>query len=150
MNSYWGGHGSSYKNLERPFHSIWLIIKKRKKLCVKTQYLLKCYVKRDFLKNFRNFTGNYLCWSLFLIKLGAWKSPTLLKRDSTHCFPLKFVRFLKTPILKSICERLLLLTSLLYNISYFRFKIKKAKTWKAGTLKISCYPEFNIKLIIIK
>ena len=29
----------------------------------------KCSLTRGILKNFTNFTGNYLCWSLFLIKL---------------------------------------------------------------------------------
>ena len=28
-----------------------------------------CSVKEDVLKNFANFTGKHLCWSLFLIKL---------------------------------------------------------------------------------
>ena len=29
----------------------------------------RCSVKKDVLKNFANFTGRHLCWSLFLIKL---------------------------------------------------------------------------------
>ena len=33
---------------------------------------------------------------------------TLLKRDSNTCFPVKSVKFLRTPILKNVCERLLL------------------------------------------
>ena len=70
---------------------------------------------------------------------------------------MKFVKFLKTLILESICEQLLLLvilffqlTSLLNNISYLGVKIKKAKAWKADTLKICRYSEFNIKLIILQ
>ena len=31
----------------------------------------ECSVKKDALKNFASFTGKYLCWSLFLIKLQA-------------------------------------------------------------------------------
>ena len=34
------------------------------------------------LKNFAIFTGKQLCWSLFLIKLQAFRLATLLKRDS--------------------------------------------------------------------
>ena len=34
------------------------------------------------LKNFAMFTGKNLCWSLFLIKLQAWKPAILFKRDS--------------------------------------------------------------------
>ena len=35
----------------------------------------------DVLKNFANFTGKHLCWSLFLIRLQG-RPATLLKRDS--------------------------------------------------------------------
>ena len=36
----------------------------------------------SFLKNFANFKGKHLCWSLFLIKLLAFRSATLLKRET--------------------------------------------------------------------
>ena len=36
----------------------------------------------DVLENFTNFTGKRLCWSLFLIKLQAWRAATLWKRGS--------------------------------------------------------------------
>ena len=59
-----------------------------------------CY-KKNFLKNFAIFTGNRLCWSLFLIKLQALK-------HQHKCFPVKFAKFLRELIFKNICERLLL------------------------------------------
>ena len=34
----------------------------------------RCSVKKCFLKNVANFTGKYLCWSLFLIKLQVFKN----------------------------------------------------------------------------
>ena len=34
------------------------------------------------LKNVVNFTGQHMCWSLFLIKLHAFRPATLVKRDS--------------------------------------------------------------------
>ena len=40
------------------------------------------FFKIDVLKNFANFAGKHLCWSLFLIKLQVWRHGTLLKRDS--------------------------------------------------------------------
>ena len=40
------------------------------------------FYKKAVLKNFTIFTGKYLCWSFFLIKLQALKHATLLKRDS--------------------------------------------------------------------
>ena len=44
----------------------------------------------------------------FLIKLQALSPVTLLKRLQHRCFPVNIVKFLRTPILKNICERLLL------------------------------------------
>ena len=41
-----------------------------------------CSVKKGFLKNFAKFTRKHLCWSLFLIKLQAFKPVYLLKKDS--------------------------------------------------------------------
>ena len=34
----------------------------------------RCSVNKSVLKNFANFTGNQLCWSLFLIKLKAFRT----------------------------------------------------------------------------
>ena len=42
----------------------------------------RCSVKVDLLKIFSNFTGKDLCWSLFLIKLQAFRPLTLLQLDS--------------------------------------------------------------------
>ena len=39
-------------------------------------------IQKMFLKIFANFTGKYLCWSLFLIKLQAFRPTTLPKRGS--------------------------------------------------------------------
>ena len=48
----------------------------------------RCSIKKAVLENFPNFTGKHLCWSLFLMKLQAFRPTTLLKRDSnTGVFP---------------------------------------------------------------
>ena len=39
-------------------------------------------VKTSVIKNFAIFTGKRLCWSLFLIKLQAFRSATLIRKDS--------------------------------------------------------------------
>ena len=44
-----------------------------------------CSEKKGALKNFANFAGEQLCWSLFSIQWQAWKPTTLLKRDSNTC-----------------------------------------------------------------
>ena len=50
-------------------------------------------VENGFLKNFANFTGKHLCWSVFLIKFVK----TLLKRDSIQVFPCEICEILRTP-----------------------------------------------------
>ena len=40
------------------------------------------FFKLVVFKNFANFTGKHLCWSLFLIKLQAFRPAAFLKRDS--------------------------------------------------------------------
>ena len=40
------------------------------------------FYKKAVLKNVSIFAGKYLCLNLFLIKLQAFRSATLLKRDS--------------------------------------------------------------------
>ena len=53
-------------------------------------------MKKDIRKNCANFTGKYLCWSLFLIKLQAQGPATFLKRDSnTGVFPVKFPKLFR-------------------------------------------------------
>ena len=84
------------------------------------------------LKNFVIFTGKHLCWSLFLIKLQACKF--IEKRLQHWCFPLHVKKFLRTPILKNIRERLLLIILLvLSNLFVFGclFTMIK-KNWSFG------------------
>ena len=44
------------------------------------------FYKYDVLKNFANFTGKHLCWSLFLNKNAGDRPATLLKGDSDTAF----------------------------------------------------------------
>ena len=74
--------------------------------------------KRGVLKNFVNFTGKHFCLSLFLIKLQACNF--VKKRLQHSSFPVQLDKFLKTSLLKSICERLFLFVVSLqaYNFHY--------------------------------
>ena len=40
------------------------------------------FYRKGVPKSFASFTEKHLCWSLFLIKLQAYRPATLLKRDS--------------------------------------------------------------------
>ena len=58
------------------------------------------YYKKVVLKKCTIFTGKHLCWSLFC--------NFIKKRLQHRCFPVNIAKFLRTFILKNICERLLL------------------------------------------
>ena len=53
------------------------------------------FLRIGVLKNFANFTGKHLRWSLFLIKLQSCSF--IKKRLQRKCFPVKFAKLLRTP-----------------------------------------------------
>ena len=52
------------------------------------------FCKKDVFRNFTKFTGKHLCQGAFFNKVAA---ATLLKKIWHRCFPVNFVKFLKTP-----------------------------------------------------
>ena len=71
-----------------------------------------------FLQNFAIFTGKYLRWILFFIKLQAFTSATLLKISSNISVSL-LQNFCERPILKNICVRQLV--NWLYEVNVCNF-----------------------------
>ena len=70
----------------------------------------RCSVKKGVLKNFTKFTGKHLCQSLFFNKVAGLRPATLLKKRLWHrCFPVNFVKFLRTPFYIEHLWRLLLM-----------------------------------------
>ena len=64
-------------------------------------------MKKAVPKNFSIFTENYLCRSVLFNKVAALRPTTLLEKRLRHRrFPVNIAKFLKTRILKNICERL--------------------------------------------
>ena len=60
---------------------------------------LELFYKKSVLKHFAKFTGRHFCQSSHL------GLPTLFKKRLwNRCFPANFAKFLRTPILKNICE----------------------------------------------
>ena len=54
--------------------------------------------EKGVLRNFTKFTGKHLCQNLVLNKVAGLKSATLFKKRFWHrCFPVNFVKFLRTP-----------------------------------------------------
>ena len=61
--------------------------------------LPKVFCKKDALRNFAKFTGKHLRHSLSFNKVAGLRPATLLKERLWHrCFPVKFAKFLRTPI----------------------------------------------------
>ena len=56
------------------------------------------FCKKGVLRNLTKFTGKHLCQSLFFNKVAGLRPATLLKKRLWHkCFPVNFVKFLRTP-----------------------------------------------------
>ena len=69
----------------------------------------RCSMIKAVLRNFAKFTGKHLCHSLFLNKVVGLRPATLLKRRLWHrCFPVNFVKFLRTSFLTEHLRWLLL------------------------------------------
>ena len=63
------------------------------------------FYKKAVLKDFAMFTGNQLCWSLFIIKLQAFRPTVLLKILQHRCFPVNVTKFLRRAFFQNICKR---------------------------------------------
>ena len=84
-------------------------------LCFRVPVVLKVqkqppevFCKSGVPRNFAIFTRKHLCWSLFLIKFSRSGLQLYLKKAPIQVFPVSISKFVRTPILKNICERLLL------------------------------------------
>ena len=63
--------------------------------------------KRAVFINLVIFIGKHLCWSVFFNEDGSLQSCDFIEKRLQHrCFPVNIVKFLRTPVLKNICERL--------------------------------------------
>ena len=70
----------------------------------------RCSLQKGGLRNFTKFTGKHLCQSIFFKKVADLRPATLLKKRLwRRCFPVNFLKFLKTPFLQNTSERLLLM-----------------------------------------
>ena len=59
------------------------------------------FYKKVVLRNFTKLTGKLLCQSVFFNKVAGLRPATLFKKILWHrCFPVNFVKFLKTPFFK--------------------------------------------------
>ena len=97
-----------------------------------------CSMKKDVLRNFPKFTGKYLFQSLFFNKVAGLRPATLLKKRLWHrCFPVNFMKFLRTPFLQNTSGWLFLILLLkeFYVILSFNKEVKRL--FKCQNKKVS-------------
>ena len=74
-----------------------------------SKQLSQLLYKKSVFKIFAKFARRHLCQSLFFNKVAGLKSSTLLKKMLWHrCFPVNFVKFLRTSFLWNTSRSLLL------------------------------------------
>ena len=82
----------------------------------------RCSVKKAALKNFATFAGKHPCWSLFSMKLQAWKPATLLKRDSNTFVFLWILQNLKNAYFEEQLQTAVFVANKLLSVmTIFRF-----------------------------
>ena len=59
------------------------------------------FYNKGVLRNFIKFTGKHLCQSLILIKLQAEAYNFIKKETLGNCFPVNFVKFIRTPLYRT-------------------------------------------------
>ena len=87
------------RNKLRPrFYEVWFIFQNINNVMQWSKHL-EVFSEKCVLKNVAKFTGKHMCQSLFLIKLSKLsKLSNLSKKRLCHtCFPVNFVKFLRTP-----------------------------------------------------
>ena len=94
----------------------------------------RCSIKRGVLENLAKFTGKHPCQSLFFNKVAGLRPATISKKGLWHrCFPVNFVKFLRTPTSLNTSGRLLvflLLWKLFYRQnSWFSNILVDKKNW---------------------
>ena len=86
-----------------PFQSLFLnkVADRKPETCRSSHW--RCCVKQGALKNFANFTGNNLCWSLF-IKVAYLVPATLSKNTPSQVLSCKICNYFKENLCMSTCQ----------------------------------------------
>ena len=92
----------------------------------------RCSVKKGVLKNLK-----HLCQGLFLIKACIF----IKERIQCRYLPVKFAKYLRTPSLKNICERLLL-----YPVKRFVTYIFACKFFFSFWFSYNCFCKFVVDI----
>ena len=88
----------------------------------------RCSLRKGVLRNFTKFTRKHLCQSLFLNKVAGLRPAVLFQKRLWHrCFPVSFVKFLRTPFLQNSSGRLFL------KLKFGKFLENSRSSFKSAT-----------------
>ena len=97
---------------------------------ISKKYNEQVFYKKTAFKNLATFTGKDLCCSLFFNKNAGLQSCNFIKKRLQHRrFPVNFATFLRTYVLKNICERLFERFPTWTNNIKLRQNEKNIKSW---------------------
>ena len=84
----------------------------------------RCSVKKLFLEISQNSQGKHLCQRLFFNKVAGLRLATLFKKSVRHrCFPVNFVKFLRTLFFTEHLRWLLICLELILILTLIKIKI---------------------------
>ena len=93
----------------------------------------KVFYKKTVLDNFAILTEKCLCWCLFLNKNAGLQACNFIKKRLQHrCFLVNIAKFLRTPILKNICEQLVLRVFPLWQFARFPTRTNNITSYIGG------------------
>ena len=86
---------AGFKNLTYlSVRSLWMVLA----LSNRQSSRPEAFCQKGVLRNFAKFTGKHVFQSLFFNKVAGLRSATVLKKTLWHrCFPVNFVKILRTP-----------------------------------------------------
>ena len=107
--------------------------------------------KKRVLRNFTKFTGKHLCQKLFFNKFEGLMPATLLKKRLWHmCFPINFVKFLRTPFLH---RTPLVATAVCLFLFYLRIKLRVSEVdhpyFSVSKNIYFVFPSFSGNLLVL-
>ena len=100
--------------------------------CQKQPSEHRCSAKNGVLKDFVNFVGKHLCWSLFLIKLQAWH--LFWRASDNDCFCTALTPLIVTyPFYFIFSTFLIITTTTIYIYIYIAQMVLKYEFWKKSS-----------------
>ena len=110
---------------------------------------LEVFCKKGVLRNFEKFTGKHQCQSLLFNKVAGPSHVTLLKeRLWRRCFPVNFLKFLRTPSVTEHVRWLLLKTpviQLIFREEMVDLQLYYSRTFSQEVFKHMCFKHFKAR-----